>query len=201
MGDPEEAGVGLRLLGGTGVAGGLNGRGATPAEGDDRARTGRLETTHGVERGAAEAPAPLEQDHWHRGAWPFRQRPRVGTAERVGGACRVAGQDGPGPAPGQQREQAELGRVELLRLVDQDGAHLGDRGGEDVGMVLEQVAGLEDETGLVDRVLERQVLAVEGEEGGDRDPVGAPLGLARSSSSSGRSGGARRRARTRPARR
>ena len=43
-------------------------------------------------------------------------------------------------------------------------------------MVLEQVAGLEDEAGLVDRVLEREVLAVEGEEGRDRDPVGAPLG-------------------------
>ena len=177
VGDPQEAGVRLGLLGGAGVAGGLHGGGPTPGEGDDRTGPGRLEAAHGVEPGAAEPPAALEQhDAGAEAAGPGRQRAGDGAAEGVGGAGRVAGQDGPGPAAGQQREQPELGGVELLGLVDQDRPDLGDRGGEDVGTVLEQVAGLEDEAGLVDRVLQGEVLAIEGEEGRDRDPVGAAGG-------------------------
>src|SRR5829696_5670780 len=104
-----------------------------------------------------------------------RLRSRGGAAEGVGGARRVAGQDRPGAALDQQGEQAELGRVELLGLVDQDRSDLGDGGGEDVGTILEQVAGLEDEAGLVDRVLKGEMLAVQGEEGRDRDPAGTAL--------------------------
>jgi hypothetical protein len=177
VGHPEQAGVRLRLLGRPGVAGGLHGGGPTPAEDDDGTGPGRLESAYGVEPGSAEPPAALEQDHGGAEAvGPSRQRSRRRAAEGVGGAGRVAGQDGPGSAVDQQREQAELGRVELLRLVDQDRPHLGDRGGEDVGAVLEQVAGLDDEAGLVDRILEGKVLAVEGEEGGGRGPAG-PAGL------------------------
>ena len=67
VGDPEEAGVGLRLLGGTGVAGGLHGRGATPLRemtgpdrppGDDARRRAR------GRRGAGCARAG---PRWHRG--------------------------------------------------------------------------------------------------------------------------------------
>ena len=177
VGDPEQAGVGLRLLGGARVAGGLHGGGPAPGEGDDRAGPGGLEAAHGVEPGAAEAPAALEQDHAGAEALgPCRQRPRGGAAEGVGGARRVAGQDRPGAAPDQQREQAELGRVELLGLVDQDRVRPGRRWREDVGAILEQVAGLKDEAGLVDRVLKGEMLAVEGEEGRDRDPAGTALG-------------------------
>ena len=177
VGDPQEAGVRLGLLGGARVAGGLQGRAPTPGEGDDRTGPGRLQPAHGVEAGAAEPPAALEQhDAGAVAAGPRRQLAGDGAAEGVGGAGRVAGQDGPGPAADQQREQPELGRVELLGLVDQDRPDLGDGGGEDVGTVLEQVAGLEDEAGLVDRVLQGEVLAVEGEEGRDRDPVGAAGG-------------------------
>ena len=61
VGDPQEAGVRLGLLGGAGVAGGLQGGAPTPGEGDDRTGSGRLQPAHGVEPGAAEPPAALEQ--------------------------------------------------------------------------------------------------------------------------------------------
>jgi hypothetical protein len=177
VGDPQEAGVGLRLLGRARVAGGLDRGRPTPREGDGRAGAGRLEAAHGVEAGAAEPPAALEQDHAGAEALgPCRQRPGRGATVGVGRAHRVAGQDRPGPAVDQQGEQAELGWVELLGLVGQDRSHLGDGGGQDVGAVLQQVAGLEDEAGLVDRVLEGQVLAVEGQEGRHLGPGGTAGG-------------------------
>jgi hypothetical protein len=177
VGDPEQAGGPLGLLGRARVAGGLDGGGATAGEGDGRARAGGLEAADGVEPGAAEAAAALEPDQGGPEAvGELEQGPRGRAPEGVGGADRVAGQDGPGASPGQQRQQPDLGRVELLGLVDQQRPDLGGGGGEDVGAVLEQVAGLDDEAGLVDRVLEGEVLAVLGEEGGDRHPVGPPLG-------------------------
>ena len=186
MGDPQEAGVRLGLLAGPGYRAASTVvvpppvRGMTgPAPADCSRRT------------ASSPGPPSRRLRWSsttlapRRAGPGRQLAGDRTAEGVGGAGRVAGQDGPGPAVDQQREQPELGGVELLGLVDQDRPDLGDGGGEDVGTVLEQVAGLEDEAGLVDRVLQGEVLAIEGEERRDRDPAGRPADLARSSSSSG----------------
>ncbi len=168
----------VRLLGLPGIPGGLDCGGAATVHHHRPLGSRGLETVDGVERLAAEAVAAVEQDRPGAEAGSeARQDAWGGAAELVGGARWVAGEDHPGAGASQQVEHAELGAVELLRLVDQDRAGPGGQGGEHLGLVFQQVAGLRHQAGLVDRVVEGEQFEVAAVERRHRHPGRAvPLG-------------------------
>jgi hypothetical protein len=182
VGEAEQAGDGLGLLGPAGRGDDLErGARARMAGGGGRTGPGRGveagQPPDRVQPGPAEAAAARQRDQ--AGAERLGvtgQRARGRAPERVGGPDRVPGQHDPHPGPGQEPEQAQLGGVQLLRLVDQDGARPGRGRPQDVGLGLEQVAGLGDQPGVVDGVVEGEPLLVDGEERRRPGPGRAVLG-------------------------